>query len=130
MYIGQTPNVFRRIGEHLGRAIRERFFLLQLPEQSVSDKEMSALERRYIDLFKPPLNKQKGFHENIAVPAGIRPTNATKRALQLIGLGHTAYAAARREGISLSTIYRAVARQRARERVEEIYREREAKAGL
>ena len=59
-----------------------------------------------------------------------RESAATVRALALIGRGWTAYRAAKHVGIALSTIYRAVARQRARERVEEIYREREAKAGL
>lgn len=59
-----------------------------------------------------------------------RESAATVRALALIERGWTAYRAAKHVGIALSTIYRAVARQRARERVEEIYREREAKAGL
>lgn len=59
-----------------------------------------------------------------------RESAATVRALALVERGWTAYRAAKHVGIALSTIYRAVARQRARERVEEIYREREAKAGL
>lgn len=58
-----------------------------------------------------------------------RESAATVRALALIERGWTAYRAAKHVGIALSTIYRAVARQRARERVEEIYREREAKSG-
>ena len=58
-----------------------------------------------------------------------RESAATVRALALIERGWTAYRAARRVGIALSTIYRAVARQRARERVEEMYRDREAKSG-
>lgn len=58
-----------------------------------------------------------------------RESAATVRALALIERGWTAYRAAKNVGIALSTIYRAVARQRARERVEEIYREREAKSG-
>lgn len=57
-----------------------------------------------------------------------RESAATVRALALIERGWTAYRAARHVGIALSTIYRAVARQRARERVEEIYREREGRA--
>ncbi len=112
MYVGQTPNVFRRIGEHLGRAKRERYYLLPMSEDATSDKDLSALERRYIDHLNPPLNIQKGFHENITPPSGQRSTNATKRALELVDRGHTAYAAAKREGISLSTIYRALARRR------------------
>ena len=59
-----------------------------------------------------------------------RESAATVQALALVERGWTAYRAAKHVGIALSTIYRAVARQRARERVEEIYREREAKAGL
>lgn len=55
-----------------------------------------------------------------------RESAATVRALALVERGWTAYRAARHVGIALSTIYRAVARQRARERVEEIYQEREA----
>lgn len=58
-----------------------------------------------------------------------RESAATVRALALVERGWTAYRAAKHVGIALSTIYRAVARQRARERVEEMYREREAKSG-
>lgn len=58
-----------------------------------------------------------------------RESAATVRALALIERGWTAYRAAKHVGIALSTIYRAVARQRARERVEEMYRDREAKSG-
>jgi len=58
-----------------------------------------------------------------------RESAATVRALRLVEQGWTAYRAARHVGIALSTIYRAIARQRARERVEEMYREREAKSG-
>ena len=58
-----------------------------------------------------------------------RESAATVRALALVERGWTAYRAAKHVGIALSTIYRAVARQRAWERVEEIYREREAKSG-
>ena len=54
-----------------------------------------------------------------------RESAATVKALALVAQGWTAYRAAKHVGIALSTIYRAVARQRARERVEEIYRERE-----
>lgn len=57
-----------------------------------------------------------------------RESAATVRALALIERGWTAYRAAKHVGIALSTIYRAVARQRARERVEEMYREREGRA--
>jgi len=63
-----------------------------------------------------------------------RESSATERALRRIGkpdksgVPITAYRAAKDAGIALSTIYRAVARQRARERVEEIYREREGRA--
>jgi len=57
-----------------------------------------------------------------------RESAATVRALALVERGWTAYRAAKHVGIALSTIYRAVARQRARERVEEIYREREGRA--
>lgn len=59
-----------------------------------------------------------------------RESAATVRALALIERGWTAYRAAKHVGIALSTIYRAVARQRARERVEEIYREREARRSV
>jgi transposase len=59
-----------------------------------------------------------------------RESAATVKALALVAQGWTAYRAAKHVGIALSTIYRAVARQRARERVEEMYRDREAKAGL
>lgn len=58
-----------------------------------------------------------------------RESAATVRAIALVERGWTAYRAAKHVGIALSTIYRAVARQRARERVEEMYREREAKSG-
>lgn len=58
-----------------------------------------------------------------------RESAATVQALALVERGWTAYRAAKHVGIALSTIYRAVARQRARERVEEMYREREAKSG-
>ena len=57
-----------------------------------------------------------------------RESAATVRALALVERGWTAYRAAKHVGIALSTIYRAVARQRARERVEEMYREREARS--
>lgn len=43
-----------------------------------------------------------------------RESAATVKALALIGRGWTAYRAAKHVGIALSTIYRAVARQRAR----------------
>lgn len=58
-----------------------------------------------------------------------RESAATVRALALVERGWTAYRAAKHVGVALSTIYRAVARQRARERVEEMYRDREAKSG-
>lgn len=57
-----------------------------------------------------------------------RESAATVRAIALVERGWTAYRAAKHVGIALSTIYRAVARQRARERVEEMYREREARS--
>lgn len=57
-----------------------------------------------------------------------RESAATVKALALVERGWTAYRAAKHVGIALSTIYRAVARQRARERVEEMYREREGRA--
>ena len=41
-----------------------------------------------------------------------RQSAAVDRALRLIARGATAYAAARKTGIALSTIYRAQARQR------------------
>lgn len=44
-----------------------------------------------------------------------RESAATVQALALIERGWTAYRAAKHVGIALSTIYRAVARQRARE---------------
>lgn len=59
-----------------------------------------------------------------------RESAATVRALALVERGWTAYRAAKHVGIALSTIYRAVARQRARERVEEMYREREARRSV
>lgn len=37
---------------------------------------------------------------------------ATERALKLVAKGMTAYAAAKKEGIALSTIYRALKRQK------------------
>ena len=43
-----------------------------------------------------------------------RESAATVRALALVEQGWTAYRAAKHVGIALSTIYRAVARQRAR----------------
>jgi len=43
-----------------------------------------------------------------------RQSASTERALQLIAKGMTPYAAARKVGIALSTIYRALARQRAK----------------
>lgn len=60
------------------------------------------------------------------MPAPSRNSSATDAALALVAQGWTAYRAAKHVGIALSTIYRAVARQRARERVEEIYREQAA----
>jgi len=42
-----------------------------------------------------------------------RQSAATERALALIAEGMTAYAAAKQEGLALSTIYRALARARA-----------------
>jgi F0F1-type ATP synthase membrane subunit c/vacuolar-type H+-ATPase subunit K len=45
-----------------------------------------------------------------------RRSAATERALQRIAQGSTAYAAAKAEGIALSTIYRAVAQDRAKAR--------------
>jgi F0F1-type ATP synthase membrane subunit c/vacuolar-type H+-ATPase subunit K len=42
-----------------------------------------------------------------------RQSAAVDRALARIAAGQTAYAAAKSEGIALSTIYRALARQRA-----------------
>lgn len=59
-----------------------------------------------------------------------RESAATVKALTLVERGWTAYRAAKHVGIALSTIYRAVARQRARERVEEMYREREARRSV
>jgi transposase len=41
-----------------------------------------------------------------------KPSAATERALALILKGWTAYAAAKKEGIALSTIYRALKRER------------------
>ena len=41
-----------------------------------------------------------------------RQSAAVDRALRLVASGMTAYAAAKRVGIALSTIYRALARQR------------------
>lgn len=40
-----------------------------------------------------------------------RQSSATERALARVAAGQTAYAAARAEGIALSTIYRAIKRQ-------------------
>ncbi len=57
-----------------------------------------------------PLNR--AFRKSASPP---RDSAATVRALALIERGWTAYRAARHVGIALSTIYRAVARQRARQ---------------
>ena len=43
-----------------------------------------------------------------------RQSSAVDRALRLIARGATAYAAAKQTGIALSTIYRALSRQKAR----------------
>jgi|GEM_PF-5074340 len=40
-----------------------------------------------------------------------RPSAATEKALKLVAKGLTPYAAAKKAGIALSTIYRALARQ-------------------
>lgn len=113
-YVGQTPNVYRRLGHHLSRLPRERFFFLPQAKEDVSNEELTLLERRYIDKFSPPLNIQKGFHENIESKGVERATGATKRAIQLVEQGHTPYSAAKREGIALSTIYNALKRRRER----------------
>lgn len=41
-----------------------------------------------------------------------RPSAATEQALRLIAKGMTPYAAAKKAGIALSTIYRAIAKRR------------------
>lgn len=41
-----------------------------------------------------------------------RTSAATERALKLVAKGWTAYAAAKKEGIALSTIYRALKREK------------------
>lgn len=41
-----------------------------------------------------------------------RPSAATEKALALVAKGWTAYAAAKKTGIALSTIYRALAKKR------------------
>jgi hypothetical protein len=43
-----------------------------------------------------------------------RQSSAVDKALRLVAAGSTAYRAAKQTGIALSTIYRAVARQKAR----------------
>lgn len=43
-----------------------------------------------------------------------RPSAATEKALRLVAGGMTAYAAAKKCGIALSTIYRALMRQKKR----------------
>ena len=43
-----------------------------------------------------------------------RQSSAVDKALRLVAGGMTAYAAARKTGIALSTIYRAIKRQRSR----------------
>jgi DNA invertase Pin-like site-specific DNA recombinase len=44
-----------------------------------------------------------------------RPSAATEKALKLVKGGSTAYAAAKKTGIALSTIYRALKRSKAHE---------------
>lgn len=43
-----------------------------------------------------------------------RPSAATEKALKLVAQGMTPYRAAKKTGIALSTIYRALARQKKR----------------
>jgi transposase len=45
-----------------------------------------------------------------------RTSAATERALKLVARGMTPYAAAKKEGLALSTIYRALKREQAKEK--------------
>lgn len=110
IYIGQTPNVYRRIGEHATKKLPDAYFLIPISLDEMSDIELGLAERRYIDRLKPALNIQKGFWQNL--PEGHRSTPAVERALKLVDGGATAYAAAKKTGIALSTIYRALRRRR------------------
>lgn len=51
---------------------------------------------------------------NLGNPVSARQSSATDRALNLVSQGMTRYAAAKKVGIALSTIYNAVKRQQAK----------------
>lgn len=111
IYIGQTPNLFRRIGEHIPGKTPTHYAFIPVPEP----QDLTRAERLHINKFRPALNRHKDFVIDApAVRKGSRNTAGTKRALALIAAGEVPYRAAKKTGIALSTIYRAIARQRAR----------------
>ena len=109
IYVGQTPNIFRRLGEHLRNKVIDAYYLEPCEG---SQEELTLLERRYIDIFLPPLNKQKNFWQNIPQRGGGALTAATKDALALVAQGYSGYAAAKKCRINVNTIYRALKAQR------------------
>jgi len=114
LYIGQSPNYFRRLGEHL-KTKDFTHYHLEPVDDSVSNEALTTLERIYIDKFNPPLNKQKNFWQNsISKDAEYlfksKKAKAVNNAINRIKDAATAYAAAKAENISLSFLFLAMAR--------------------
>jgi hypothetical protein len=109
VYIGKSPMFPRRLGEHLKTKQIDAYYLLPFDG---TDAELALLERRYIHRLQPFLNKHRRFWELIdrQTPSGI--TDRVARALAIVAAGETPYAAAKKTGIALSTIYRAIYRQK------------------
>jgi hypothetical protein len=109
VYIGKSPMFPRRLGEHLKTKKIDAYYLEPF---NGTDEELTALERRYIHRLQPFLNRHKRFWELIdrQTPSGI--TDKVARALAIVAAGETPYAAAKKTGIAISTIYRAIYRQK------------------
>jgi hypothetical protein len=106
VYIGRTPNVYRRVGEHINSKKIDSFYLLPIEGD---DLQLASIERAYLHKYMPSLNAHKRFWEPLEDDGS---GDKTTRAIAFVDAGETPYAAAKKVGIALSTIYRALARKK------------------
>ena len=130
-YVGSSANIEIRLATHRSKLASGKHPSKKLQEawdkfgaQCFEFATIHPCEEEFLELFEQHfMNKleaaTKGYNtaprptaRRIKSPGISEPT---ERAIQLVEQGWTAYAAAKKEGIALSTVYRALKREREKE---------------
>jgi group I intron endonuclease len=131
-YVGSSADIERRLATHKSQLLSGRHPSKKLQEAwneygegCFEFSQIRLCEVEFLELFEQYfINKleaaTKGYN------TALRPTarrvkspgisEPTERALNLVAEGWTAYAAAKKEGLALSTIYRALKREKEKQK--------------